>query len=154
MTGYAGQKGTADLAARYEEKLLALFPLSLVDAAKAMAQDCEPPEDCFPEARVKISEGGVAAALWFLGEKLQTGLSADLRSVPIRQETVEICEVLDLDPYTLRGDGAWLIAVRDAAQALRLCRSRGIPAAKIGETTEDAARVLACGEIVRYLERA
>ena len=78
----------------------------------------------------------------------------DLRSIPIRQETVEICEILDLDPYSLRSDGAWLIAVDDAQQALLWCRIRNIPAAKIGETTGGDARILECGDVTRYLERA
>ena len=154
MTGFAGQKGTAQLVSDREEWLLGHFPASIVYAAKTLDRDYEPPEECVPEARVKISFGGVTAALWILGEKLQTGLAVDLRAVPIRQETVEICEELDLDPYELRGDGAWLIAVKDAEEAVLRCRILGIPAVKIGETTADTARVLTCGEIVRYLERA
>ena len=154
MTGYAGQSKAAELAVKYERKLLELFPAILVDEAKRIARDCEPPEGCLPEARVRILAGGVSAALWILGEKLQSGLRVDLRAIPIRQETVEICEALDLDPYDLPGDGAWLIAVKDAEDALLLCRSHGIPAAKIGETTADDARILACGDIMRYLERA
>lgn len=154
MTGYAGQKETADLAARYEARLRRELPLSVTEAARSLASDCRPPEECMSRAGVRITEGGVAAALWILGEKLQSGLNVDLRSVPIRQETVEICEILDLDPYSLRSDGAWLIAVADAQEALLWCRVRKIPAAKIGETTAQEARVLACGDVTRYLERA
>lgn len=154
MTGYAGQKETARLAARHREMLLARFPLSLVDAAANMAQNYEPPEACLPETRVRIGAGGVTAALWILGEKLQSGLTADLLSIPIRQETVEICELFDLDPYELSGDGAWLIAVADAEEAVWHCSSKGIPASRIGTTTPGEARVLSCGEITRYLERA
>ena len=86
MTGFAGQKGTAQLASDREEWLLGHFPASIVYAAKTLDRDYEPPEECVPEARVKISFGGVTAALWILGEKLQTGLAVDLRAVPIRQE--------------------------------------------------------------------
>ena len=154
MTGYAGQKETAVLAERFEDRLRREFPLPVIEAAKKLASDYEPPEECMSKAHVRITAGGVAAALWILGEKLQSGLNVDLRSIPIRQETVEICEILDLDPYSLRSDGAWLIAVADAEQALLLCRIRNIPAAKIGETTGGDARVLACGEVTRYLERA
>lgn len=153
MTGYAGQKGTADLSAKYEEQLLRRLPSFLIDDAKALVREYEPPEVCMPVSRVRIMAGGVPAALWLLAEKLQTGLCADLRAVPIRQETVEICEVLDVDPYELRADGAWLIAVRDAQETLLLCRLAGIPAAKIGSTAAGADRTLACGEIIRYLER-
>lgn len=154
MTGYAGQKETAVLAERCEDRLGREFPLSVIEDAKAMAADYEPPEECLCRARAGITSGGVAAALWILGEKLQSGLRVDLRSVPIRQETVEICEILDLDPYSLRSDGAWLIAVDDAQQALLWCRIRNIPAAKIGETTGGDARILECGDVTRYLERA
>lgn len=153
MTGYAGQKETVLLVQRCREQLLSRLPEYLIEAAGGMDRDCEPPESCLPVSRVKITAGGVCAALWILGEKLCTGLCADLRLVPIRQETVEICEILDLDPYVLRSDGAWLIAVRDAEEVLRQCAWKGIPAAKIGETTPEDARILSCGDVTRYLER-
>ena len=153
MTGYAGQRETALLAQRCRQQLLSRLPEYLVEVAGDMDRDYEPPESCLPVSRVKITAGGVCAALWILGEKLCTGLCADLRSVPVRQETIEICEVLDLDPYVLRSDGAWLIAVRDAEEALSQCAWQGLPAAKIGETTPGEARVLSCGDVTRYLDR-
>ena len=41
-----------------------------------------------------ITEGGIFGALWEIGEASGTGITADLRKIPIKQETVEICEVL------------------------------------------------------------
>ena len=97
MTGYAGQRETALLAQRCRQQLLSRLPEHLVEAAGDMDRDYEPPESCLPVSRVKITAGGVCAALWILGEKLCTGLCADLRSVPVRQETIEICEYFDIN---------------------------------------------------------
>ncbi len=36
--------------------------------------------------------GRLLSALWKMAEASQTGLTADLRHVPVRQETIEICE--------------------------------------------------------------
>ncbi len=154
MIGYAGLGGTADLARQRRSELLRHLPADLVDDACSMVREYPVPEECGAYARVKVGAGGVETGLWLLGEKLCSGLDADLRKIPIRQETVEVCEVLGLDPYVLRGGGSWLIAVSDAEEAVSICRVRGIPAERIGETRPGAARVLRCGEIMRYLERA
>ena len=61
-------------------------------------------------ALVRVGKNAVGA--WEAGRS-----RPDVGSVPV------ICEALDLDPYDLRGDGAWLIAVKDAEDALLLCRS-------------------------------
>jgi hydrogenase maturation factor len=153
MIGYAGQRGAADMAARCRDELLGHLPADLVDDACGMDREYPVPEACVPYARVRIGAGGVEAGLWLMGEKLQSGLDIDLRKIPIRQETVEICEVLGLDPYVLPGGGAWLIAVPDAEAAVGICRRRQIPADLVGRTQPGAARVLRCGEILRYLER-
>ena len=46
-----------------------------------------------------LSKGGIYKALWDIGEKCGTGLTVELKSIPIKQETVEICEVFDINPY-------------------------------------------------------
>ncbi len=153
MTGYAAQRETAQMALRHEQALRELFPASIVEAALSMDRAYEPPPACLPEARVQILTGGVYQALWILSRKLQTGLCADLLKIPIRQETVEICEVLDRDPYTLDAGGAWLIAVKDGEKAAWLCKSAQIPSAVIGETCRGTAAIVTCGETIRYLER-
>ena len=47
-----------------------------------------------------MGEGGFLSALWKMAEASQVGLEMDFSKVPIRQETIEICEIFDINPYT------------------------------------------------------
>ena len=43
-----------------------------------------------------MGEGGFLSALWKVAEASQVGLTVDFRKVPVRQETIEVCEIFDL----------------------------------------------------------
>ena len=49
-----------------------------------------------------MGEGGFLSALWKMAEASQVGLEMDFSKVPIRQETIEICEIFDINPYISR----------------------------------------------------
>ena len=48
------------------------------------------------------ARAGFLSALWKMAEASEVGLEADFRKVPIRQETIEVCEIFDLNPYSFR----------------------------------------------------
>lgn len=98
-----------------------------------------------------ISTGGVFGALWELGEGAGCGLQVQLRSIPIRQETVEICEFFDLNPYMTLGGGSALAIAEDGEQLVWELKRREIPAAFIGQTTGQNDRIIWNDEDVRYL---
>lgn len=100
-----------------------------------------------------MQEGGVLSALWKMAEASQVGLRADLRKIPIRQETIEICERFDLNPYKLLSQGALLVGIRGGEALVQAYHQMGIPAAVIGQTNEENDRLLYSGENIRYLER-
>ena len=60
----------------------------------------------------------------------------DLRKLPIRQETVEVCEVLGLNPYILMSSGSMLITTDDGFGLVRKLEQAGIHAAVVGKVTE------------------
>ena len=39
------------------------------------------------------ARAGFLSALWKMAEASEVGLEADFRKVPIRQETIEVCEI-------------------------------------------------------------
>ena len=80
-----------------------------------------------------MGEGGFLSGLWKVAEVSGTGLVADFRKVPVRQETVELCEVLDLNLYRLRSDGAFLVGIPSGEGLVRKCQAAGLPAAVIGQ---------------------
>ena len=104
------------------------------------------------QAMTDVSEGGIFAALWKLAEASGVGLEVDLKKLPIRQETVEICNFLDLNPYGLASSGSLLIAAKDGAGLAGLLERNGIPACVVGRTTEGNDRILRNGEEKRFLE--
>lgn len=61
-----------------------------------------------------MGEGGFLSALWKMAEASEVGLEADFRKVPVRQETIEVCEIFDLNPYKLQAEGSVLIGIREA----------------------------------------
>ena len=81
------------------------------------------------------------------------GLFADLRKIPVRQETIEICERFDLNPYKLFSEGSILVGTLKGEELVQYCSDQGIPAAVIGKTVKGNDRILRSGENVRYLER-
>ena len=96
-------------------------------------------------------DGGVLAALWFFAEKFHLGMEISLRDIPIRQETVEICEILEFNPYQLFAGGCVLIGTADPSGLIRLLEREGIAAAWIGEISPGSVRRILNGETVGYL---
>ena len=100
-----------------------------------------------------MGEGGFLSALWKMAEASQTGLTADLRHVPVRQETIEICEEFDINPYRLQSEGALLIGLAGGHALAEKLRREGIAAEVIGQTNASNDRLLYSGENARFLER-
>ena len=99
-----------------------------------------------------MSEGGVFGALWELAESAGVGLEIDLKKIPIRQETIEICEFFDLNPYKLLSGGSLLIATEDGNGLVMELEKADIPAVIIGKATDTNDRVLINEDERRFLE--
>lgn len=100
-----------------------------------------------------MNEGGFLSALWKMAEASQVGLEVDFKKIPIRQETIEICEIFDLNPYKLLSDGALLIGIPAGEALAQELRRMGLMAAVIGQTNSGNDRLLYYNENARFLER-
>ena len=166
LTGYdiiaskwIGLEGTALLATQYEKELKGRYPAYIIDEAMALRQHIS----VVPEAAVAassgaellhdVSEGGIFAGLWEIGERLGVGLTIDLKKIPIRQETVEVCEFLGANPYELAGSGCLLMVAKDGSAVEEALREAGIPAVIIGKTTDSNDRIIRNGEETRYMDK-
>lgn len=159
-TKWIGLEGTAILASEREEELRTRYAKPFIDSAKEFAQWIS----ILPEAAVAVSygacalhdvsEGGIFGALWELAESSKVGLEIDLKKIPIRQETVEICEFFDLNPYKMLSGGSLLIAAKDGNGLVMELEKAKIPAVIIGKATEGNDRVLFNEEERRFLETA
>ncbi len=159
LTKWTGLAGTAILAGKEEGKLKERLPSYIVENAASLREQIS----VLSESRIAmnigvsgmhdVSRGGIFAALWELAERGNVGIEVDLKKISIRQETIEICEVLGVNPYELYGAGALLIVSDKGNQLLYELEKEQIPAAIIGKITEGNKKVILNGEEVRYLDR-
>ncbi|MCM1283194.1 MAG: AIR synthase-related protein [Muribaculaceae bacterium] len=159
VTGRIGTAGAAVLAKERQEDLRSRYTQPFLDRAvlpeKALSVRCEAAAATEAGAAMHdISEGGIYGALWELGQRFHVGLEVDLKQIPIRQETVEICEFFQLNPYKLLSTGSLLIAAEDGNALAAEIRRAGYDATVIGRITEGNERVLLCEEERRFLETA
>lgn len=101
----------------------------------------------------QAGDGGILAALWELTEASQIGMEVDIKKIPIRQETIEICECFHLNPYQLASAGCILIVIEDGDTLVERLSTMDVQAAVIGKTTKRKERILINGEERRYLDR-
>lgn len=158
VTKWIGLEGTTIFAKEKEMELKEHFPTSFVDTAKAFDQYLS----VVPEAAVAVksgvaamhdvTEGGLFGALWEMAEASGVGLEIDLKKIPIRQETVEICEYFDVNPYGLISSGMMLMASEDGNALVHALAEANIPATVIGKATEGNDRVIVRDEERRFLE--
>lgn len=159
VTKWLGIEGTSIIAKEKEAELLARFPKAFVETAKGFDQYIS----VIPEAAVAVkhgvsamhdvTEGGIYGALWELSEASRIGLEIDLKAIPFRQETIEICEYYGLNPYYLISSGCMLMAADNGHDLVRALEKEGIPAAVIGKATKGPAKRIVNGEDEAFLER-
>lgn len=159
ITKWIGLEGTADLAARNQEGLLTRYPAYLVEEAAAFDRYYS----ILPEAATAvksggctmhdISEGGVFAALWEMAEGAGVGLTIDMKKLPLRQETVEVCEFCNVNPYELRSGGSLIIASPEGTAVVEALAAEGIPAVIVGRFTDSNERLILNEDEVRYMDR-
>jgi hydrogenase maturation factor len=93
-----------------------------------------------------VSHGGIYGALWQLGVKIKKGIAINHDALNIRQETIEICEFFNLNPYMLDGTGALLAVVNDGEKTVEMLTENGIETSVIGRVSEDNDKVVLIGD--------
>lgn len=159
VTKWIALEGTTILAKEKEEELLGVFSADFVRTAREFDRYLS----VVPESRIAakfgvsamhdITEGGIFGALWELAEGAGTGLDVDVRAIPIRQESIEVCERFGINPYLLMSSGSMLIAAEDGPGLVRALADAGIHSAVIGRAAAGNDRILRNGGDIRYLDR-
>ena len=158
VTKWIALEGTFRIAKRREEELSARYPRFLIREAAGFDRYLSvlPEAEIAAEAGVHtmhdISEGGVFGALWELAESSGVGLEIDLKKIPLRQETVELCDFYGLNPYQMVSGGSMLMAAADGNGLAHRLRQAGIPAALVGKATAGNDRIILNGEERRFLD--
>lgn len=159
ISKWIGLEGTAFLAERCSGMLHSRYPAYLVEEAAGFHRYLS----ILPEAATAVesgvcamhdaSEGGIFGALWELAEGSGVGLTIDLKKIPLRQETVEVCECCNVNPYQLLSGGCLVMATEDGPGLVDGLTAIQIPAVIVGKVTDRNDRILLNGEEVRYMDR-
>lgn len=144
ITKTAGIEGTAIIANELEEKLRALIPQNLIEEGKSLIENIS----VVTEGKIcgqigvpymhDITEGGVFGAVWETGVATKKGVRINMKAIPLKESTREICSALDINPFKLISSGS-LIVVSPAEKVdiiQKELRQNGIESAVIGEITE------------------
>ena len=148
----------AIIAKEKEEELKTHFAVPFIENAKALDAYISVQSEAAVavtsgvSAMHDVTEGGIFGALWEMAEASGVGLEIDLKKIPIRQETVEVCEFFGINPYKLISSGCMLMAAEDGNTLVRELEKEGIPATIIGKATEGNDRVLLNEDEKRFLE--
>lgn len=159
VTRWIALKGTSVAVVRKEKELRQYFSGSFLHTARefdrfsSVEEEWRIGKEQGAGAMYALGEGGILAGLWKMAEASGVGLSVQLRKIPIRQETVEICERLDLNPYQLLSEGSVLMGTEHGPELVQALEDRGIPAVIIGYAAEGNDRLLHNQEHIRYLDR-
>lgn len=158
VTKWIGIEGTSIIAKEQEEKLRERFSVPFIESAKGLDSflsvlpEAEIAVRCGVCAMHDVTEGGIFGALWEMAEASGVGLEIDVKKIPIRQETVEVCEFFGINPYQLISSGCMLMAAENGMTLQRELEKAGICASIIGKATEGNDRVLLNEDERRFLE--
>ena len=158
VTKWIGLEGTSILAKEYEKELTERFPTRMIFEAKqydrflSVVPEAAPAVKSGVSAMHDVTEGGIFGALWEMAEASHVGLEIDIKKIPIKQETIEICNFFDINPYGLMSSGSMLMAAPDGNALVHELSKAGISAAIIGKFTDSNDRVIINGENRRFLE--
>ena len=156
--GYAGAWGAARIAGEKGEQLKCRFSPGYLREAVFRREAPLPSDISFWEEMGAVEyepagEGGILTALWILSGAYGLGIEFSLRAIPLRQETVEICEEFGLNPYRLYSRDCGVLAAPNGGRLAERLQREGIPAAVIGRVKRGIAREILSEEGVAYLER-
>lgn len=159
VTKWIALKGTAMLAGQEEKQLKSYFYKDMLkevekfDKLTDTKAELELIDKAKPEFVMEIGEGGITAALWELGRCTGRGFEVDIRKVPVRQESIEICEYFGINPYELLSKGSFLIVTSSYMKICELFEREGIDITCIGHMTADRNLHIKCQDRISCLNK-
>lgn len=163
ISKWIGLQGTSQIASLKREELEKRLPPRFVAEAESfkqfvsVVQEAKIAKGAQVCAMHDVSGGGIFRALWELAELAGTGIRVELKRIPVKQETIEICEVFGLNPYELLSGGALLMVTEHGEELVEQLLEAGILATLIGQLTDNKDKVLVTygedGEELRYLDK-
>ena len=101
----------------------------------------------------QIGSGGIMAALWNITEESNIGFEAYLSQMTVYQETIEVLEHYNLNPYDMTSLGSFLVMAKDGKDIVRTLDEKGVKATIIGTSKEGNIKVIVTKDDKRFLDR-
>lgn len=160
IAGYAGLAGTCRIVREKKQELRRWFSEDYLEQTLALERLCSGLDISFETYKKhgaaeceEAGDGGIFTAIWNLSGAYETGMEIILRRIPIRQETIEICERYELNPYRLYSKGCYLLAAANGGRLVRQLEEQGIAAKTVGQVNPGIAREIINEQSRGYLER-
>lgn len=148
MTKTVGIEGTYILANKFKDRLIEYFNEDFVESMLKMKENIS----VLPESEIAkkhnpflghdITEGGIYGALWEISEVTRCGIEVDIDKILIAQETIEICEYFNINPYKLISSGSMLIVCKNGDELVSELELNNINASVIGKITDNKEKII------------
>jgi hydrogenase maturation factor len=159
LVGYIGQVGTLWIREHCKEQLNQTLAKEFIDSVEQLKEvmhkvlEHTSSQKKGMTAMIHVAEGGIFSALWQMASIAKTGMEIVWEEIPIKQATIEFCEVLNLNPYQLYSGGCVLLAVNNGYEVVREFQKLQIPCSIIGRITSNPEKVILHGEIHRAITK-
>lgn len=155
LTKYAGIEGTSIIANELEKELLAKLGSEKIEEAKAMKSMLSVLKDGIISGKIgvkymhDITEGGVLGAVWETAKASGHGVKIYKDSIPFKDITVEIGDILDIDIYKLISSGSMIIVANEinTKEIIETLNLEDIKCTEIGEITKEGIKMLEDGKL-------
>jgi len=157
IINHVGIEGTLRAVSKYRDKLLEKLPMHVLNETERYVLELSAVKEALLayEAGASVvhtaGEGGIFAGLWEFAFEGKVGIEIDLKKIPIHQETVEICEILEVNPYEFMSTGTLIAAVDNGERLCRIFEQNGMKAVVCGRTNSSNDRVIINEDENRYL---
>lgn len=159
MTKHAGLEGISIIATDLENKLKNKVSLSTIEGAKTFAQHISVVREGVLAGEIGVNsmhdatEGGVLGAFWEMAEASNVGIEIYEDKIPLQPETIEICNVLSINPLLLISSGVMVMAVAPEKKEslIKTLQQHEIKATEVGKIIKKE-RVLINGNERKVLE--
>lgn len=159
LTKHIALEAASALAYKNESELLEYFHPDIIKNAKnfksgiSIVKEKDILSGAVSAVMLPLGDGGLLAALWDISEMLKMGMEIDMKAVPVKQETIEICEYYSLNPYELPSGGSLMIVTTEERRVCRLLESEGIDVKTIGVLNHSNDRILFHNGVRSFLNR-
>ncbi|MDR1018901.1 MAG: hypothetical protein LBM02_09400 [Lachnospiraceae bacterium] len=159
QVGYAGLSGTLEILDKYREEILKRtnedFIASLEEDRKSFyyIENNKISSDLLDEEISleftsedffirRLGSLGVFGALYQFAKDNSVGIEIYGMDIPVIQETIEICDMYDLNPYKLYSKGSFLIICKEALKIQNDLSNLGVVSGIIGVTIDTQDKIL------------